>query len=171
MSFCFHLCMELDEDGVTGGAILSLGLVVAIRSGDAAQVCVNPYTCNPHPEFPLSFRGYERRWTLRKEASAHSAERAMVAQISLCASSSPMCCRVTPVDVDLSAKEAGRPPERMPPPPGRAEETGTWAPWGVLVYTAYAGSAVAYFYVRCVYTLDLGALRWCAPAWFCVGLA
>lgn len=96
---------------------------------------------------------------------------AMVAQISLCASSSPMCCRVTPVDVDLSAKEAGRPQERMPPPPERGEEAGSWAPLGALVYTAYAGAAVAYFYVRCAYTLDLGALRWCAPAWFYVAEA
>lgn len=90
----------------------------------------------------------------------------MVAQISLCASSSPMCCRVTPVDSDLSAKEAGRPQERMPPPPDRGDEAGSWAPLGTLVYTAYVGAAVAYFYVRCAYTLDLGALRWCAPAWF-----
>ncbi|KAK9845425.1 hypothetical protein WJX81_006137 [Elliptochloris bilobata] len=41
-------------------------------------------------------------------------------------------------------------------------EGSSWAPWGALVYTAYVGSAVAYFGVRCVFTLNLGALQWYA---------
>ncbi len=91
----------------------------------------------------------------------------MVAQISLSVCTSPMAARVAPAE--QAAKENGRPAEAMPPPE-RAMEGCSWSALGTLVYAAYGASAAAYFAVRCIYTLDLGALRWRARAAPCARL-